>query len=226
MNFLEKIKLLRYHAFYKIIQRKYHGLAKFGEECSWAIQPSLDAKSRVLCAGAGHDISFELDLCRKFDCEVHLLDPSPTGLTTWEREKVYASDKIHYWPVALSTLDGKLFLGEPADLSEGSFRSKPTSLQDGIEVPARSISSIMQELQWDGIDLLKMDIEGGEFEVLESIHSKAIPVKQICVEFHHGSAFSTTAADSRSAILKMLKHNYRLVHHIHWDHTFIRKDYL
>lgn len=226
MNFLEKIKLLRYHAFYKIFQRECHGLAKFGGECSWTIQPSLEPNSRVLCAGAGHDISFELDLYQRFGCKVHLLDPSPTGHSTWEREKAQASGKIHFWPVALSALDGKLFLGEPADLSEGSFRSKPTNLQGGIEVPARSISSLMQNLGWDAIDLLKMDIEGGEFDVLDSILSQAIHVKQICVEFHHGRDFSATAADSRRAILKMLKHSYRLVYHIHWDHTFVRKDCL
>ena len=36
----------------------------------------------------------------------------------------------------------------------------------------------------DSIDLLKIDIEGFEYEVLEDCLEDRIPIKQICVEFH------------------------------------------
>ncbi len=35
------------------------------------------------------------------------------------------------------------------------------------------------------IDLLKMDIEGAEYDVLAEILTQRIPVKQLLVEFHH-----------------------------------------
>jgi len=43
----------------------------------------------------------------------------------------------------------------------------------------------MRELRHASIDLLKMDIEGAEYDVLADMISQRIPVKQLLVEFHH-----------------------------------------
>jgi len=43
----------------------------------------------------------------------------------------------------------------------------------------------MRELGHVSIDLLKMDIEGAEYDVLADMISQRIPVKQLLVEFHH-----------------------------------------
>ena len=41
----------------------------------------------------------------------------------------------------------------------------------------------MRELGHDAIDLLKIDIEGAEYEVLSDLVASRIPVRAICVEF-------------------------------------------
>jgi len=51
--------------------------------------------------------------------------------------------------------------------------------------PVRHIATIMKELGHGSIDLLKMDIEGAEYGVIEDLSSSQIPIGQICVEFHH-----------------------------------------
>lgn len=226
MRLIDKLKMLRYRAFYSLIERRRCDLVTLGGECSWTMLPNLSADSRVLCAGAGHDISFELELASRFHCQIHLLDPSPTGKATWTKNKAAAGSKILFHPIALSGVDGNLSLGPPADEVEGSFRSLPKSAMNCISVPARSAPSLMEEWGWDSIDLLKMDIEGGEFAVLDSLRDAEIRVGQICVEFHHGRDFATTGKDSRKAILNLLRQGYRLVHHIHWDHTFVQKSLL
>ena len=56
---------------------------------------------------------------------------------------------------------------------------------DVIEVPAYSLSSITEKLGHDRIDLLKMDIEGAEYEVLEGLLDCPVLPEQLLVEFHH-----------------------------------------
>lgn len=223
MILIDKIKMLRYRVFYLLIKRRRKDLVRIGRECAWTIHPNLNESSKVLCAGAGHDISFELELASRFHCQMHLLDPSPTGKATWAKTESTAGSNIMFHPIALSGEDGSLSLGLPADSLEGSFRSLPACPINCIQVPARSPASLMNEWGWNSIDLLKMDIEGAEFAVLDSLLRSGLKVNQICVEFHHGRDFATTGKDSRKAILDLIRREYALVHHIHWDHTFVHK---
>ncbi len=43
----------------------------------------------------------------------------------------------------------------------------------------------MRELNHTKIDILKMDIEGSEYDVLNDILNANVEIKQILVEFHH-----------------------------------------
>ncbi len=43
----------------------------------------------------------------------------------------------------------------------------------------------MKEIGVESIDLLKMDIEGSEFEVLENMFSEEIYPRQMVIDFHH-----------------------------------------
>ncbi|MBU6261709.1 MAG: FkbM family methyltransferase [Bacteroidetes bacterium] len=52
-------------------------------------------------------------------------------------------------------------------------------------IPAYSIGSIMQEMNWSSIDLLKLDIEGSEKEVFEKNYECWLPhTKMIIIEVH------------------------------------------
>jgi hypothetical protein len=43
----------------------------------------------------------------------------------------------------------------------------------------------MNEFGDDHVDLLKLDIEGGEYEVLPTLDLRAMGVKILAVQFHH-----------------------------------------
>jgi len=59
------------------------------------------------------------------------------------------------------------------------------TMDDVIEVPAYSLSSITEKLGHNHIDVLKMDIEGAEYEVLEGLLDSPVLPTQLLVEFHH-----------------------------------------
>ncbi len=43
----------------------------------------------------------------------------------------------------------------------------------------------MQKLGHTTIDILKMDIEGGEFDVVAGMLDEGLPANQLLIEFHH-----------------------------------------
>ncbi len=59
------------------------------------------------------------------------------------------------------------------------------TVDDAIEVPAYSLSTILRKLGHDRIDLMKIDIEGAEYEVLDGLLASPVKPTQLLVEFHH-----------------------------------------
>jgi len=66
-----------------------------------------------------------------------------------------------------------------------TMMAEDASSENAIEVPAYCISSVASRLGRSRIDLLKMDIEGAEYEVLEGLLDSPIKPNQLLVEFHH-----------------------------------------
>lgn len=62
---------------------------------------------------------------------------------------------------------------------------RPATKAQAISVPVKRLSTIMKELGHNQIDILKMDIEGAEYDVINDISKSDIRPQQILVEFHH-----------------------------------------
>ncbi len=68
---------------------------------------------------------------------------------------------------------------------ENSFMVQETVPDHPNSISAISIATIMQEQEWEHIDLLKIDIEGAEKEVFESNYEYWLPLtKSIVIELH------------------------------------------
>ena len=75
------------------------------------------------------------------------------------------------------------------------------------------------------VDVLKIDIEGFEYEVLQDCLAARIPIRQICVEFH--DFFPDIAkAKTRIMIQAIESQGYDLIHRHRHDHTFLQRDSL
>jgi FkbM family methyltransferase len=224
MKILQRFKDLRYFAFYRLLTRNRGPLLTLGTTCQWTIcNARLGRESRVLSAGAGNDISFEKALIHRFRCPVVLLDPSPTGAATVLREAIIP-EKLQFLPVGLAAGDGELAFREPIDATEGSYAAADNTGSSTRTFPCLSLSTVMEKMKWREIDLLKIDIEGSEYSVLQNLLEKALRIRQICVEFHYGPQFGRSRADAVRMILGLWRAGYDLVHHVNFDHTFMRRD--
>ncbi|MEO7393627.1 MAG: FkbM family methyltransferase, partial [Chitinophagaceae bacterium] len=78
-----------------------------------------------------------------------------------------------------------------------------------ISVNVKSISDICYDLGHEQIDVLKMDIEGSEYEVIEDILQSKIIINQILIEFHD-RFFKDGKAKSRKIVGSLHDHGYEI----------------
>ena len=224
MNPMHFFKELRFRIFYWLVTRPRPGLMTLGGACQWTFsERSLGPDSKVLCAGAGHDISFEKALIARYGCRVVLLDPSPTGIATVARENLPA-DRLKFLPIGLAGADETLEFQAPRDAKEGSFTGGGGAPAETLKFPCKTLPTVLAELGWTQLDLLKIDIEGFEFAVLGDVLAKGLRVRQICVEFHHGAQFGRARGATARMILALRKEGYELVHRVYQDHTFLLRE--
>ena len=93
------------------------------------------------------------------------------------RENVADLPNVEILPVALGTTDGTAFIYESPTLSSG-HSATPTKpgLVPKFEIPMRSLESVMHERGLDRADFLKLDIEGGEPQIIRSLRKGPVKI--------------------------------------------------
>jgi FkbM family methyltransferase len=176
---------------------KYYGTNYGG----WAVDPDLIVSSDIAYSfGVGKDISFDLALIAHYHTHVHAFDPTPRCLEWLRTQRLPEEFKFH--PYGLSNFDGISYFKLPPKEEYVSFSETKEKSTDSIELEVKKITTIMEELGYDRIDLLKMDIEGSEYGVLENILEIELKPKMILIEFH--------GTNNEMLTLEKFKDNYSL----------------
>ena len=155
----------------------------------WFSPDSLNESSIVYSLGVGDEVDFDLSIIDQYGVEVFAFDPTPNSVDMLDASKL--PDRFHFQPWAVMATDGTLKFyprlrkdGTNSDVMVTKI-PEPETQNDVIEVPAYSLTTITQKLGHSRIDLLKMDIEGAEYEVLEGLLDSPVLPTQLLVEFHH-----------------------------------------
>jgi FkbM family methyltransferase len=221
---------LRYSIFYRLFLNQGFPLETLGNRatgCAWTFHPeSLNGSSIIYAGGVGKDITFERDLVEQYGCAVVLLDPSPTGRETMAQPENQIPE-FKFVPIALARHCGEVILAPPGNPKEGSWFAN-TNYSVGIKVPCMNLQALMDVNGHTRIDLLKLDIEGSEYEVIDGFLRADIPVGQLCVEFHHGMRTLPDVRRNQTirAMFKLAMHGYKLVHVDGSNHTFLKSKLL
>ena len=220
---------------YQLLHRNHGELEDLGnpaDSCNWTISTQgLTSESIVYSAGVGRDISFERELVARYGMKIILLDPSPTGVETM-RELENRVPQFEFLPMAISGESGHIVLGPPPNPAEGSWVTTEAlnmdkrQSGDEIRVPSISIPELAKQRGHETIDLLKMDVEGAEFDVIQSILQSKLIIKQIAVEFHNGILVGIRRSQTVRTLLQMYARGYRLVHKGGSNHTLLLKQCL
>lgn len=153
---------------------------------------NLTADAVVYSFGIDKDLSFEEELIEKLSLRnVHAFDPTPYAKDWITVAAKYhrLPDGLHYHDVALAKLDGRLTMYRYRGSREHTSHVLPgADVDETTTFRAARLKSIMRELRHEHVDVVKIDIEGGEYAVLADILHPPILFSQLLVEFHYFTA--------------------------------------
>ncbi len=177
----------------------------------------LSDRSVCYSGGVGDDISFDLELIDTYGCPVYAFDPTPAAQ---EAAALGTKDeRFRFLPYGLWSEDAELRFSAPK-ADSGNWSATEDRGVETVTAACRSLTSLMSELGHDRIDLLKLDIEGAEYEVLDHVLSRNIPVGAICVEFHKTPSIEPMIETSR----RLCEAGYEPIHVDGFDVTFVSGD--
>jgi len=122
--------------------------------------------------------------------EIIALEPHPRSRTLLERTiKLNNLQNVKILPYALSTHDGKNILHSPKYRALASLRRDHPEyfcgeILEEHEVECISLKTLLKIAGHEEIDLLKLDIEGLEYDVLEHSITELNRIRRIIVEAH------------------------------------------
>jgi FkbM family methyltransferase len=225
-KFRRRLLLARHLLMTALLVRRGYRLCTLGNKqkgCSWTFCPDgLNSKSIVYSGGIGNDLSFEHDLVKQCGCTITLFDPTPTGVRTMERPE-NRIPQFKFLPVGLAGHCGILRLAPPMHPEEGSWFSN-LSAGGGIEVPVVDFATMLSRNEHSHADLLKIDIEGAEYGVIEHILSKGLKVRQLLVEYHDSLIPGIRRSQSLRSMFRLMAGGYRMIAERSNTLTFLRKD--
>lgn len=168
------------------------------------------------CAGVGKAMTFEVELAKMTRQPVLVFDPSPTGVNTVARTE---TQNLEFFPVGLAANPGIFQFSVPADPEEGSYSMTQGNLET-VSFECYDLDTVMARNGDSHIDLLKMDIEGFEFDIVNQFLDRNIPVRQLCVEFHRWFR----PGETLRTIARLYRRGYRIIYKRYGDFTFVLND--
>lgn len=198
---------------------------RFGTKyCSWnLITKNISTNSVVYSFGVGEDASFDIALIERYNINIYAFDPTPKSIQ-WVKQQGFSNHFVmHNYGIA--AFDGNALFNPPENPNHISHTilDRPTTKANAISLPVKKLSTIMKELGHNYIDILKMDIEGAEYEVIDDLSKTDIRPRQILVEFHHRFP-SVGVKKTKEAISKLRSMGYMLysVSATNEEYSFIR----
>jgi FkbM family methyltransferase len=170
----------------------------------------LNKESVVYSFGIGEDISFDKAIIDKHNCNVHGFDPTPKSIK-WVSSQNQIPN-FHFYAYGLDSKSGAVDFFMPFNdnhVSGSLVIQNNVSEQKKVIVEMKSLFDITNSLKHNHIDIVKMDIEGSEYEVLDSIFEANISINQFLVEFHE-RFFENGKEKSIQFINRMKKHGFEI----------------
>jgi FkbM family methyltransferase len=183
----------------------------------------LDERSIVYSFGIGEDLSFDLAMIDEFGCGIHAFDPTPRSLEWVRSESLPPEIQVYEWGIAGD--DGLLAFAPPSDARFVSYTAARTGGSGTVSLTVKSLAQTMRELGHERVDVLKLDVEGSEYDVLDTLCESNLDVRQVLVEFHH-RILRLGPEPTRRTVLRLRRAGYRVFAKSEDSEvvSFIRKD--
>lgn len=170
----------------------------------WALwSAAITPASTIYSFGVGDNVAWDLEMIRRFGVSVHAFDPTPASIAWVKRQKLPGQFVFH--DCGISNFDGTLDFYPPRKAGNTHYSQEQRA--DGKPATVRGrvncLTTIMRRLGHRHLDVLKLDVEGSEFETIPDIIESGISIDQLLVEIHYH--FRSRSFTAGLALIDQLK---------------------
>jgi FkbM family methyltransferase len=182
---------------------------------------ALHRDSVVVDLGANRG-GFSQGVRSRFGCRCIAVEANPDLAAA-----LRTSSTIESYQCAIAAADGESALHLSADPEGSSIQGNPPqSTGESVIVPARTLTTFLKEAGVTHVDLLKVDIEGAEVRMFDSLGDADLQrIDQISVEWHDFCGF-VTAQDIERVAKRLDRLGFEGIRfgldNINW--VFVRRD--
>jgi FkbM family methyltransferase len=174
----------------------------------------LNSSSICYCAGCGEDISFDIGLIELFNCKVYAFDPTPRSID-YVNKNFSNKKNLYFFDIGLWYKEDYLKFYQPKNQMHVSHSILNLQKTDEYFVAkVKRLRDILKNNNHNKIDLLKLDIEGAEYKVIDSIIEDNIKIDILCIEFDecYNPLDKHYKKRIKNYLNKLQNYGFRLVH--------------
>jgi FkbM family methyltransferase len=144
-----------------------------------------------LSFGVGWTTDFEQTMVKNHNAQVYSYDPTPCVkpyVQYLQKTNRLPLKNFHFFDYAVTDNNGSVKFNFPEGLINGTIDSdklnKSVTNTSTITVKAININQIIKDNHLSSIDILQMDIEGGEYPILKTLSQVKMKIPQLSLELH------------------------------------------
>lgn len=193
-------------------------------EPNFVYRPNLSSDSVVVDGGCSYEADFSVCLMRRHGLRAFGVDPTRKHRAALHLLEQQHGGRFVHVPCAIAAADGVLTFHESQTNESGSLLEDHVNITHdpttSYEVEALTLGSLLKRIGVEGVDILKLDLEGAEYGLFDGVTAEQLqPFKQVFVEFHHHAVSHFTEADTRRVVESIAAFGYR--HFSLDDHNYL-----
>jgi FkbM family methyltransferase len=169
---------------------------------------NLDESSVLIDVGCAADADFSLHMIERFGLRAYGVDPTRKHAPALRALEARTNGRFRHLLYAVTARSGTLTFHESEENVSGSLFEDHTNMRrDSVrsyDVRGLTLRELIEHVGVPRVAFLKLDVEGAEYELLESVRAQDLaPFEQVFVEFHHHALQRYSIADTQAVVRRL-----------------------
>ncbi|GAB5446569.1 MAG: hypothetical protein Gyms2KO_14420 [Gymnodinialimonas sp.] len=211
--------------------RRLRALTKAGFQTAEPNYLFLAPKSdrpAVIDIGCGFEAEFAVKWIKDFNAKALIVDPTLKHEPHLQRLVDAHKPNLTHLRQAVSKEETEITFHESIENESGSLHSDHINVEaqttNSYTVRSTTIPALIAQLGSDAVEMLKVDIEGAEFDLFDGFDFSALAnVRQLFVEFHHAQISSRDVSDTERLVAQFEANGFDAATYDDTNYLFINK---
>ncbi|MBY0533697.1 MAG: FkbM family methyltransferase [Rickettsiaceae bacterium] len=162
----------------------------------------------VIDAGCSYEADFSKYMIKNYSVTSFAVDPTLKHQNALKKLESILEPRFKYLQCALGPKDERVLFYESKTNESGSLLNRHVNVQNdehiSYYVDVYNLNTLRSKIGAEDIEILKLDLEGAEYQLIDSLRKEDIEsYKQIFVEFHHHAIDMYSFNDTIKCVDKM-----------------------